>query len=201
MNLQALMKRVFDVIAAACGLILLAPLFAIIALWIKADSPGPVFYRQVRVGRNGVPFRIHKFRTMRVDADRLGGLTIGADKRITQSGHFLRHYKLDELAQLIDVFQGSMSLVGPRPEIPEFMAEYAPAVRAKILSVKPGITDNASIEMIDESTLLAGFADPRQAYIDTIMPIKAAYYTAYADKHSFLGDIVIILKTLRALIR
>lgn len=189
-------KRLFDVVASGIGLVLLSPIFLIISIWIKKDSEGPVFYRQTRVGKDGVLFRIHKFRTMRIDADKSGQLTIGHDRRITNSGEFLRKYKLDELAQLIDVFIGSMSLVGPRPEVPEFMNLYASEDRKLILSVKPGITDKASIEMVDENEILGKCDDPRQAYIDVIMPMKARYYIEYAQAHTFFGDVKLIFQTI-----
>lgn len=190
-------KRLFDIFASLFGLVLLLPLFAVIAMWIKADSPGSVFYRQERVGRFGKLFRIHKFRTMRVGADKEGGLTIGADKRITRSGGFLRKYKLDELPQLLDVLKGDMSLVGPRPELPEFMQHYHKDVREKILSVRPGMTDWASVAMVDENELLGKYENPQEAYINEIMPKKAKYYLRYVDERSLCGDILIIFVTLR----
>lgn len=189
-------KRVFDLLCSGIGLIFLFPAFLLIMLWIKIDSPGPVFFRQVRVGRFGEPFRIHKFRTMRVDAEQSGRLTVGIDSRITRSGLFLRKYKLDELPQLIDVFIGRMSLVGPRPEVEEFMDFYPPLVRDKILSVRPGITDWASIEMVDENQLLAGYSNPRQAYIDIILPVKQNFYLAYVENQGFVTDIKIIFLTI-----
>lgn len=189
-------KRVFDIFFSLLGLIILSPIFLFISIWIKFDSPGEIFFRQVRVGKNGNLFRIHKFRTMRINSEKEGGLTIGRDSRITRSGRFLRKYKLDELAQLIDVLLGDMSLVGPRPEIPEFMNLYPIEVRKKILSVKPGITDRASIEMIDENDILSKYDNPRQAYIDVIMPLKSKFYIAYAENISIFEDIKIILKTI-----
>ena len=189
-------KRVFDLLCSGIGLVFLFPAFLLIILWIKLDSPGPVFFRQVRVGRFGEPFRIHKFRTMRVDAEQSGRLTVGVDSRITRSGFFLRKYKLDELPQLIDVLIGRMSLVGPRPEVQEFIDCYSPAVRDKVLSVRPGITDWASIEMVDENQLLAGYDDPRQAYIDIVLPIKQRFYLAYVEQQGFITDIRIIFATI-----
>lgn len=190
-----MLKRSFDIVASFLGLIVLLPIFVCVAVWIKLDSKGPIFFRQERVGRFGVLFRIHKFRTMSVNAETVGRLTVGADSRITASGRFLRKTKLDELPQLIDVFLGSMSLVGPRPEVPEFMSLYPTAQREKILSVRPGITDKASIEMVDENEILGGYKDPRQAYIDVIMPIKSGFYCSYVDERSFFGDIKIIFST------
>lgn len=194
-------KRIFDFLLSLIGLILLLPIFVVIALWIMADSKGGVFYRQERIGKNGKPFRIHKFRTMVENADKQGGLTIGKDNRITASGQVLRHYKLDELPQLIDVLLGKMSLVGPRPEIAEFMNLYPNDVRQKILSVRPGITDWASIKMIDENDILAQYENPHDAYIEHIMPQKARFYTEYVDNQSFLGDIKIILATIKKIIK
>lgn len=191
-----MIKRLFDIIFSGIGLIALLPLFIFIAIWIKRDSEGDVFFRQNRVGLNGQIFKIHKFRTMVANTEKLGGLTIGQDKRITKVGRFLRKYKLDELPQLIDVFIGNMSLVGPRPEIPEFMYLYSDNDRIKILSVKPGITDKASIEMVDENEILGKYDDPRQAYIDIIMPMKARYYINYVDNNSIWGDIKLIFQTI-----
>ncbi|MBR2251684.1 MAG: sugar transferase [Neisseriaceae bacterium] len=190
-------KRIFDFLLSLIGLILLSPIFIIIAFWIMADSSGGIFYRQERIGKNGKPFRIHKFRTMVVNADKSGGLTVGKDNRITNSGQVLRRYKLDELPQLIDVLFGKMSLVGPRPEIAEFMNLYPDDMRQKILSVRPGITDWASIHMVDENDLLAKYDNPRQAYIDEIMPQKAQFYVQYVENQSLWEDIKIILATIK----
>lgn len=183
------------------GLIILSPLLIFIAIWIKKDSKGPIFFRQVRVGLHGQNFRIHKFRSMYMDSEAKGKLTIGSDSRITPSGHFIRKYKLDELAQLIDVFTGKMSLVGPRPEVPDFMSKYSPEEQKIILSVRPGITDKASIEMVDENEILSQYPDPTQAYIDVIMPIKAKHYIEYAKNHSLMGDIKIIFQTIFKIIK
>ncbi|MDG6871710.1 sugar transferase [Glaesserella parasuis] len=190
-----MLKRVFDIFFSGLGLVALFPVFVVIAIWIKKDSDGEVFFRQVRVGLNGQLFKIHKFRTMAVNTEKQSGLTIGDDKRITNAGKVLRKYKLDELPQLIDVFIGKMSLVGPRPEIPEFMNLYSEYDRRKILSVKPGITDRASIEMVDENEILGKYDNPRQAYIDIIMPMKARYYIDYANNHNIWSDFVLILRT------
>lgn len=196
-----MIKRIFDIICSAMGLVVLAPLLLFIALWIKKDSKGPVFFRQTRVGLNGEYFRIHKFRSMYTDSEAKGRLTIGSDSRITPSGHFIRKYKVDELAQLIDVLIGKMSLVGPRPEVPEFMNQYSPDERKIILSVRPGLTDKASIKMIDENEILSQYDDPTQAYVDIIMPIKAKYYIEYAQNHSLMGDIKIIFQTIFKIIK
>ena len=193
-------KRLFDLLCAGAGLVLLAPLLLGIALWIRLDSRGPVFFRQQRVGRFGAPFRIHKFRTMREDAPALGPqITVGADPRITRAGRFLRRHKLDELPQLIDVFAGTMSLVGPRPEVPRYVAMYPPALRDKVLSVRPGITDPASIEYRDESALLAAASDPERAYVEQVMPAKLRFAAEYVERRSMLGDLRLIGATLRAL--
>jgi lipopolysaccharide/colanic/teichoic acid biosynthesis glycosyltransferase len=195
-------KRLFDLVGAALGLLLLAPLLGAIALWIKLDSPGPVFFRQLRVGRYGVPFRIHKFRTMRADAPALGpALTVGADPRITRAGRFLRRCKLDELPQLLDVLAGTMSLVGPRPELPRYVAMYPLAMRDLVLSVRPGITDSASIEYRDESALLAAAADPEREYIEVVMPAKLRSAARYVAHRSLATDARLLVATLRALLR
>ena len=191
------MKRLFDFIASFYGLILLSPIFVLAALWIKIDSRGPVFFRQERVGFQGSLFRIHKFRTMVLDAEKKGKqITVGADSRITTVGSFLRKYKLDELPQLIDVFVGDMSLVGPRPEVPRYIDCYSDDEKHDVLSVKPGITDNASIEFRDENELLASSKDPEAAYINEVLPKKIALYRKYVRERSFFGDVVIIFKTI-----
>ena len=193
-------KRVFDVATALLGLVLLAPLFVAVAVWIKLDSPGPVFFRQERIGRGGVPFRIHKFRTMRVGAEMAGpALTVGADPRITRAGAFLRRTKIDELPQLIDVLGGDMSVVGPRPEVPRYVAAYPPELRAKVLSVRPGITDPASLQFRDESTLLAQAADPEREYRDVVLPAKLRLAADYVDSATLGGDLRLIAATVRAL--
>lgn len=195
-------KRIFDLLASGLGLLLLAPLLFLIALAVKLDSPGPVFFRQERIGRYGRPFLIHKFRTMVPNAERYGlQITVGTDARVTRVGEFLRKYKLDELAQLIDVFVGNMSLVGPRPEVPRYVAYYPKDVRDIVLSVKPGITDWASIEYKDENKILDNSTDPHQAYIDEILPVKLKYYLNYVRERSLWSDVLIIFATFRALIR
>jgi lipopolysaccharide/colanic/teichoic acid biosynthesis glycosyltransferase len=194
-------KRLFDLLLAGAGLLVLLPLLLVIALAIKLDSRGPVFYRQVRVGRHGAEFRIHKFRTMTHDpADRGPQLTIGLDARITRVGAVLRRSKLDELAQLIDVLQGSMSLVGPRPEVPRYVALYPAELRAKVLSVRPGITDFASVEYRDESTLLAASPDPERTYREVVLPAKLALQAKYVDAAGVFTDLKLIARTLRAIL-
>ena len=195
-----MIKKAFDLSASFVGLILLSPLFLFVAIWIKLGSKGSVFFRQERVGLNGESFKIHKFRTMKVLAESEGRLTVGLDSRITPSGHFLRKYKIDELPQLIDVFFGKMSLVGPRPEVQEFIDLYPEDIKSRVLSVKPGITDMASIEMSNENDILGKYDDARQAYIDIILPIKQKHYLAYVDKHNMWLDLKIILLTLKKVI-
>jgi lipopolysaccharide/colanic/teichoic acid biosynthesis glycosyltransferase len=190
-------KRLFDLFFASLGLLALCPLMGLIALAIKLDSPGPVFFRQERVGRFGKAFRIHKFRSMDQASCGQGlQITVGADQRITRVGHFLRRTKLDELAQLIDVWQGSMSLVGPRPEVPRYVAQYPAALREKLLSVRPGITDVASIEYRDESRVLAQAADPEHAYVHEVLPRKLALSAKYVDQASLWTDVRVIARTL-----
>ena len=193
-------KRLFDLIVAAVALLLLWPLFAIIALAIKLDSPGPVFFRQERVGRHGVPFRIHKFRTMVDDAAlREREITVGDDPRITRVGAFLRRHKLDELAQLFDVLQGSMSLVGPRPEVPRYVQQYPAPLREKVLSVRPGITDLASIEYRRESELLARSDDPERTYVQEVLPRKLQYAEQYVEHATLWTDLRLLARTLQVL--
>ena len=195
-------KRLFDLLLSSIGLLLLAPLLLLIALLIKLDSPGPVMFRQERVGRFGQPFRIHKFRTMRHEPAGQGlQITVGADRRITRVGGFLRASKLDELPQLLDVWLGDMSLVGPRPEVPRYVAHYPAELREKVLSVRPGITDIASIEYRDESAVLARAADPERAYIDEVLPHKLALAASYVDQASVWLDIRLILRTIGAIVR
>ena len=193
-------KRLFDLIVSMLGLIALLPIFIVLSIWIRLDSKGSVFFRQTRIGLNGKPFKIHKFRTMYVDSEKKGQLTIGRDVRITRIGHYLRKYKIDELPQLIDVFIGRMSIVGPRPEVDEFMSEYSNDVRQKILSVRPGITDLASIEMVDENEIIGKYPDPHRAYIDIIMPIKEKYYLDYVRNNNLILDIKIIFLTLKKIV-
>lgn len=195
-------KRLFDWLASTFGLLVLAPVLLLLAVWIKLDSPGPVFFRQERVGRGGKLFRIHKFRTMVTDAERRGlQITVGADARVTRVGQWLRKYKLDELPQLLDVWLGHMSLVGPRPEVPRYVACYPADVRDVVLSVRPGITDRASIEFKDENLILGRAADPHLAYVNEVLPIKLRYYVDYVAQRSFWTDVGIILMTVRALVR
>mgnify|MGYP002382085273 CR=1 FL=1 len=187
-------KRLFDVLAAGIGLVLLSPLLLLIAVWVKRDSPGPVLFRQERVGRHGRPFLIHKFRTMRVEPGPL--ITIGQDPRITRSGAWLRASKLDELPQLWDVLRGAMSLVGPRPEVPRYVALYPPELREQVLSVRPGITDPASLAFRNEAELLAAADDPEREYVEVVMLEKLKLAADYAGRASMTSDLRLILATI-----
>ena len=194
------MKRLFDIVASGFGLFLLSPLFLLVAIWIKLDSPGPVFYRQVRVGRYNRDFRIFKFRSMRVGADKGSLVTIGGrDPRVTRSGYFIRKFKVDELPQLINVFIGDMSLVGPRPEVRHYV-DYWTKDQLHVLDVRPGITDPASIKFRNENELLEKAEDPEKYYIEVIMQEKLRLYLEYVDNHSFWYDIKLIFQTFVAII-
>jgi lipopolysaccharide/colanic/teichoic acid biosynthesis glycosyltransferase len=188
-----MLKRWFDISISATLLLLLAPLGLLLAAAIKLDSPGPVFFRQERVGRYGKTFRIHKFRTMVVDAASHGpAITVGQDARITRLGAWLRRSKLDELAQLIDVLRGDMSLVGPRPEVPKYVALYPPELRERVLSVRPGITDPVSLAHADESDELARATDPERYYVDVVMPRKLRAAAAYAQHATLFTDLGVL---------
>ena len=202
------MKRLFDITASGLGLLVLSPLFLILAVWIKLDSPGPVFYRQVRVGRGNKDFRLFKFRSMRVGSDKKGLITVGGhDPRVTRSGYYIRKYKLDELPQLINVFIGDMSLVGPRPEVRKYVDLYT-SEQLHVLDVRPGITDMASIryrnenELLeqDENELLEQAADPEQYYRDVVMQDKLRINLEYVAGHSFIKDLKIIFMTFKAVV-
>ncbi len=189
------MKRLFDIVVSGLGLILLSPLFFIIAVWIKADSKGPVFYRQVRVGRHNKDFRILKFRSMIVGADKGCLITVGEHNScITRSGFFLRKYKLDELPQLVNVFLGDMSLVGPRPEVRRYVDYWTPE-QMHVLDVRPGITDPASIKFRNENELMEKADDPEKYYIEVIMQEKIRLYMEYVENRNFLYDLKLIIKT------
>ena len=189
------MKRIFDVIASGLGLIVLSPLFLILAIWIKWDSKGSVFYRQVRVGYKNKDFRIFKFRSMRVGADKGSLVTIGGhDPRVTKSGYFIRKFKFDELPQLINVFIGDMSLVGPRPEVRHYV-DYWTQEQMHVLDVRPGITDPASIKFRNENELMEKADDPEKYYIEVIMQEKIRLYLEYVEKQGFFYDIALIFKT------
>ena len=195
------MKRFFDVIASGLGLMVLSPLFLILAVWIKLDSRGPVFYRQVRVGRHNKDFRIFKFRSMRVGADKGSLVTIGGrDPRVTRSGYWIRKFKLDELPQLINVFIGDMSLVGPRPEVRHYV-DYWTSEQMHVLDVRPGITDPASIKFRNENELMEQTEDPEKYYIEVIMQEKIKLYLEYVEKHNFWYDLGLIFKTFWVIVK
>ena len=195
------MIRFFDFILGLVGLVVLAPIFIMLAIWIKIDSKGPVFYKQVRVGQNGINFGLFKFRSMVVDADKKGLITVGGrDPRITRSGYFIRKYKLDELPQLINVLVGDMSLVGPRPEVRKYVNLYTDE-QQKVLSVKPGITDYASIEYMDENEILGKSSDPEKTYIEDIMPEKIKYNMKYIQNKNLFEYFKIILLTVLKIVR
>ena len=189
-------KRIFDLCCVLPGLILFSPLLLLIAVWIKLDSRGPVFFLQKRIGQFGKPFKIIKFRTMH-PAKGGPSLTVGRDVRITRCGYFLRRYKLDELPQLINVLKGDMSLVGPRPEVPEYVALYPDGIKEYVLSVPVGITDYASIEFRDESEMLADSQQPEIDYVEKILPLKLAYHQQYVKEQSLYLDIALIFRTLK----
>ena len=195
-----MLKRVLDVTVALAGLALLSPLLIVIAVAVRLDSPGPVLFRQQRVGLHGKPFCILKFRSMRwqpvTDTPAAPALTVAGDARVTRIGRWLRASKLDELPQLINVLRGEMSLVGPRPEVPRYVAHYPPDVRERVLSVRPGITDEASILFRNEGEILSQAADPEHAYLTEVLPRKLAIYDSYARSHSFVGDLRILARTL-----
>lgn len=194
------MKRLFDIVTSSCGLLLLSPLFLILAIWIKLDSNGLVFYRQVRVGRNNKDFRIFKFRSMRVGSDKGSLVTIGGrDPRVTRSGYFIRKFKFDELPQLINVFIGDMSLVGPRPEVRHYV-NYWTSEQMHVLDVRPGITDPASIKFRNENALLEKAEDPERYYIEVVMQEKIKLYLEYVKKHHFWYDIELIFQTFRVIV-
>lgn len=195
-----MLKRLFDIVASGVGLILLSPVFLVLAIWIKTDSPGPVFYRQVRVGKDNKDFKIFKFRSMRTGSDKGSQITIGGrDSRITRSGFYIRKYKLDELAQLINVFVGDMSFVGPRPEVRHYVNYYTPE-QMHVLDVRPGITDMSSIKYRNESELLAQAEDPEKYYIEVVMQDKLKINLEYVSHHSFWFDLKMIFKTIGSIL-
>ena len=194
------MKRLFDIVASGCGLLVLSPVLLIVAIWIKLDSHGPVFYRQVRVGYKNKDFRIFKFRSMRIGADKGSLVTIGGrDPRITRSGYFIRKYKLDELPQLINVFVGDMSLVGPRPEVRHYVDYWTPD-QMHVLDVRPGITDPASIKFRNENELMGQAENPEDYYVNVIMQEKIKLYLEYVENASFMYDLMLIFKTFKVII-
>ena len=190
-----MLKRSFDFIVATMGLTLLSPVMAVIAAAVKLDGPGPVFFRQERLGLHGRRFRIYKFRSMVTDAESRGNrFTVGGDARVTRVGRFLRRHKLDELPQLLNVLTGEMSLVGPRPDVPEY-ADFFPAEYARILTVRPGITHAATLRFRNEEELLAGAGDPRRAYLENVMPAKMRLYVESLSRQSLRHDIATIVQT------
>lgn len=190
------MKRIIDITASGCGLLVLSPVFLILAIWIKIDSKGPVFYRQVRVGKDGKDFRIFKFRSMVVNADKGSLITVGgSDPRVTRSGYYIRKYKLDELAQLINVFIGDMSLVGPRPEVRKYVDLYTEEQK-KVLTIRPGITDYASIAYMDENVLLEKSSNPDNTYIEEIMPAKIELNMKYINNPTLFEYFKLIFLTI-----
>ena len=194
-----MLKRGFDLVVASLALVLLAPLLLALAAWVRLDSPGPALFRQERLGRHGRPFRIHKLRTMALHA---GGapLTVGDDARITRAGRVLRRTRLDELPQLIDVLRGDMSLVGPRPDVPRYLDRVDPALRARVLAVRPGITDPASLAHVDEAQVLAAAADPEREYVERILPAKLAASADYAERATLRSDLAVLMRTLGLLV-
>ncbi|MFC0516059.1 sugar transferase [Mucilaginibacter angelicae] len=192
-----MIKRIFDIGLSLIALIVLLPLFLLIAIAVKINSRGSAFYKQARVGKDGNEFKLFKFRTMYTDSDRAGLLTIGSkDYRITSVGYWLRKYKLDELPQLLNVLKGDMSFVGPRPEVRKYVNMYTPA-QLRVLSVKPGVTDWASIKYFDENDILAGSDDPEEMYIKVIVPSKISKNLEYIDNQGILMDFKIILSTIK----
>jgi lipopolysaccharide/colanic/teichoic acid biosynthesis glycosyltransferase len=197
-----MIKRATDLVLASLGLAMLAPVLIVAMAWVRFDSAGPVFFRQERVGRGGRLFRIHKLRTMRVDAATHGpAVTELADARVTRAGRWLRHYRIDELPQLLDVLLGDMSLVGPRPEVPCFVALYPADLRERVLAVRPGITDPAALDFLDEAQLLAGSPDPERTYIEVILPHKLRRQAEYLERADWRSDLVVIGRTLRLLLQ
>ena len=195
-----MIKRLFDIIFSGLGLLFLIPFFLILALLIVIDSKGGIFYKQVRVGKDNKDFYLFKFRSMRTNADKQGLLTVGGrDPRITKVGYYIRKYKIDELSQLINVFIGDMSLVGPRPEVRKYVDLYT-VEQLKVLSVKPGITDNASILYFNENDLLAKSTNPEETYIKEVMPAKLRLNLEYIKNYNTLTDVKIILKTLKKIL-
>ncbi len=192
------MSRALDLAISAVALVLLSPLMALAALWVNFDSRGPVLFRQLRVGRGGVPFEIYKFRTMRAGDGPL--ITVVDDPRITRSGRFLRRTKIDELPQLFNVLDGTMSLVGPRPEVPRYVDLWPSAERAAVLSVRPGITDPGSVTFARESELLAEADDPERYYIEEILPRKVAIYADYVAHRTLGQDLRILIRTVAVLL-
>jgi lipopolysaccharide/colanic/teichoic acid biosynthesis glycosyltransferase len=196
-----LLKRLFDILASLFGIIILLPFFMVICLTMAVSCGFPLFYMQTRVGKNNKDFKLFKFRTMHLDADKKGLLTVGGrDPRVTSIGYYLRKYKLDELPQLFNVLFGTMSLVGPRPEVRKYVDLYTNE-QQKVLSVRPGITDFASLEFINENDLLAKSTNPEQTYINDIMPAKLTLNAKYIEQHGLLVDFKIIVNTILKIVQ
>ena len=195
------MKRLFDLFFSAIGLILILPFFAIVAIFIKFDSPGPVFFRHERVGKDFKPFKLYKFRSMSANAPEKGPLiTVGGDSRVTRVGRLLRKTKLDELPQLINVLKGDMSLVGPRPEVPKYVEMFRDEYR-DILQVRPGITDYATIEFRDEEAVLKGYKNPEEGYVRDVLPRKMELYKKYLKNKGLMTDIGLVFRTLWEIVK
>ncbi len=196
------LKRVLDITAAAAGLAATAPLLAVIAVAVRRTSPGPALFRQTRVGKDGRPFQMLKFRTMSVPKTPDTGpqVTAGGDSRVTRIGRVLRRTKLDELPELVNILRGEMSLVGPRPEVPKYVAHYTDAERAAVHRVRPGLTDPATVRFRSEEEILARAADPEQAYVDDVLPTKIQMYKDYLEGASFVGDLRILGETVRVVL-
>lgn len=193
-------KRIFDIISSLIVIILFSWLFIIISIWILIDSRGGIFYKQIRVGKNGKEFNLLKFRSMRTGADKSGQLTIGNDSRVTTVGRFIRKFKIDEFPQLINILKGEMSVVGPRPEVPKYVAMYS-AEQKKVLSVLPGLTDYASLEYLDEQKVLGASSDPEKTYVEEVMPKKLGLNLKYILERRFSLDIMLIFKTIYGVFR
>ncbi|NOQ71254.1 MAG: sugar transferase [Crocinitomix sp.] len=193
-------KRIFDICSSLLALVLFSPLIIIISLWIALDSPGGIFYRQIRVGKNQKEFGVFKFRSMRPNSDQAGQITIGNDSRVTRVGRFIRRFKIDEVPQLINILKGDMSVVGPRPEVPKYVQLYSQE-QLKVLTVLPGLTDYASIEYLDEQKILGAAADPDKAYIEEVMPAKLKLNLNYIADRGFWLDIKLIFKTIGRIVR
>ena len=189
------LKRIFDIISSTIVLIVLSPLLIFISVWIALDSPGGIFYKQIRIGKDEKPFKLLKFRSMRPDSDKSGQLTIGNDNRVTKVGRFIRRYKLDELPQLINIIRGEMSVVGPRPEVPKYVNMYS-AEQKEVLLALPGLTDYASLEYLDEQKVLGAAADPESVYIEEVMPAKLKLNLKYINERNFWLDIKLIFRTI-----
>jgi lipopolysaccharide/colanic/teichoic acid biosynthesis glycosyltransferase len=193
--MYSVLKRSFDILASLFVLLVLFPFLFFVGIWILLDTKGGIFYRQTRVGKNGKEFRLLKFRSMRLNADQTGQLTVGNDERVTKSGKFIRKYKIDEFPQLLNIIVGNMSLVGPRPEVPKYVALYSEEQRM-VLSVLPGLTDLATIEYIDEQQALGQSEDPEREYLEQVLPAKLALSLRYIEERTFFLDIKLLLKTI-----